>query len=263
MNFTDFCTQKETELQQLETQLTEEGQPTAKIDQRLTGFILMHYARVSDTQRDLLILNSNNVVPFDKCIASLRTLDKPEQLAQGHKASTKISLFQNGSDDADADAIGSPRDELSDDGEFHSSESGSIDLDPDREYTEAETIQLIAYGSAYKDVRKELQKRRTNREDPLEAEVPSTVTGSHTGAALQEAPADSPQAKAAVEAEVDRADSLPDLTLKFDQNENSSSFTEKMQKNVPDAGTARSLTISVQIALKLMWLARLKPARAT
>ena len=85
-------------------------------------------------------------IPFDKASQTLRTLDKPETIAlvKG-KDGPKTFLETNKDNGTEDDA--SEHSQHSD-----SSGTGSVEFDEEKEYGESESIALIAYGTAYKDV---------------------------------------------------------------------------------------------------------------
>ena len=108
---------------------------------------------------------------FDEVAALLRTLDRPEMLAKAQSGVTSRNFPTYGTDD-DEDQHWSEHSlkENDDEEDWDDEESSSQDGDghqylyfEDRNFTENESIEILAYHSAYRDVRKELQKRRNER----------------------------------------------------------------------------------------------------
>ena len=159
-SFTAFIASKQLARQEMETQMGE------TISDRLCGRILLRQAGLSDFQREMLMLRGPVLRTFDEVATMLRTLDRPEMLAkaQGSNAATR-NFATFGDDTGEVEE----HEHLEND-EDDSTGSSLQDEDgnpfvyfEDKTYTENESMEILAYHSAYRDVRKEMQKRRNER----------------------------------------------------------------------------------------------------
>ena len=158
-SFTSFIAAKQLARQEMETQLGE------AVCDRLCGRVLLRQSNLNDLQRELLMLRSPVLRSFDEIANLLRTLDRPEMLAKAQGSTKNYATFAE-NEEAPEDDEASEYDN-NDDG---LEESSSQDEDgnhflyfEDRVFSEAETLEIVAYHSAYRDVRKELQKKRNER----------------------------------------------------------------------------------------------------
>ena len=177
--FAAFIAAKTLSLQEMQQQLGERVCP------RLCGRILMKHANLNELQRELLMLRGPLLRTFDEVAEMLRPLDRPEMLAAAKSndgehtkqslGSTRnfISSMQQYGDDYDDEGNQPPIDDGNDDPEDfegYGSTTSTEDQEgheylffEDREYEEHEAIELMAYHTAYRDVRRELQKRKNER----------------------------------------------------------------------------------------------------
>ena len=166
-SFSSFIASKQLARQEMETQMGE------RISDRLCGRILLKQACLNDLQREMLLLRGPILRTFDEVAALLRALDRPEALVRGqdsHQSSKNFPTFFEGGDygePAGADQYGDEEGQLDSADEESSSydEQGNamIYFEEEREFSEREAMEIMAYHSAYRDVRKELQKRRHER----------------------------------------------------------------------------------------------------
>ena len=173
-SFTSYIAAKTLAKQEMELQLGE------VINDRLCGRILLKHANLNDLQREMLLLRGPMLRPFDEIANLLRPLDRPEMLARAQEPSSSRNYMitsdyyqdyypDNPENEEDNETEGDPMDLESwphEDGD----ESASCDENgnclfymEDREYQETEAIELKAYHLAYRDARRELQKRKTER----------------------------------------------------------------------------------------------------
>lgn len=164
-SFTAYIASKQLARQEMESQLGE------VISDRLCGGILLKQAGLNEFQREMLMLRGPILRSFDEVANLLRTLDRPEMLvkAQSGVQSRNYATYQH-EDAEDQFSAEQQMDENAGDEEWDDDESSSQDADghpyiyfEDRNFTENESTEILAYHSAYRDVRKELQKRRNER----------------------------------------------------------------------------------------------------
>ena len=166
-SFSSFIASKQLARQEMETQMGE------RISDRLCGRILLKQACLNDLQREMLLLRGPILRTFDEVATLLRALDRPEALVRGqdvHPSSKNFpTFFEGGNYDGSAaadqhgDEEGQP-DSADEESSSHDEQGNAmIYFEEDREFTEQEAMEIMAYHSAYRDVRKELQKRRNER----------------------------------------------------------------------------------------------------
>ena len=173
-SFTSYIAAKTLAKQEMELQLGE------VINDRLCGRILLKHANLNDLQREMLLLRGPMLRPFDEIANLLRPLDRPEMLARAQEPSSSRNYMitsdyyqdyypDNPENEEDNETEGDPM-ELENWPHEDGDESASCDENgnclfymEDREYQETEAIELKAYHLAYRDARRELQKRKTER----------------------------------------------------------------------------------------------------
>ena len=160
-SFTSFIAAKQLARQEMEAQMGE------RISDRLCGRILLKQSCLNDLQREMLMLRGPILRGFDEVANLLRTLDRPEMLAKAQAGTVSRNFATYGTDERTEDQ---PDEELDEDEEWEEEESSSQDEQgksfvyfEDRTFTENEAMEIMAYHSAYKDVRRELQKRKNER----------------------------------------------------------------------------------------------------
>ena len=161
--FTSYVAAKQISLQEMEMQMGE------KISERLAGRVLLKQSNLNDLQRELLMLRSPILRTFDDIANLLRTLDRPEMLNRAQGSTKNYATFQD-SNDAQVDEDTHEYNENHVEGDTDDDESSSQDEQgnpfiyfEDKVFSEQESMEIMAYHSAYRDVRRELQKRRNER----------------------------------------------------------------------------------------------------
>ncbi|CAJ1416610.1 unnamed protein product [Effrenium voratum] len=180
-SYTSFIAAKEIARQEMESFLGE------KVCDKLCGRILLRQAGLNELQREMITLKGPILRGFNEIAEMLRPLDRPEMLARGEDTKVTKNFHQehylqefpesydydhySGNFEDHEDHIDYPY-EYEPEWEHEDEPENPVAIDDegnahffmeDREYTEEESKYLEAYVSAYRDVRKELQKRRTDR----------------------------------------------------------------------------------------------------
>ncbi|CAL1141018.1 unnamed protein product, partial [Cladocopium goreaui] len=163
-SFTSFIASKQLARQEMESQLGE------VISDRLCGRILLRQAGLNEFQREMLMLRGPALRTFDEVATMLRTLDRPEMLVKaqsGVQSRNYAAYNMDGGEDQqqwnNVDDVQDDDDELVEDSSSQDEEGHPFIYFEDRTFNEEETVEILAYHSAYRDVRKELQKRRNER----------------------------------------------------------------------------------------------------
>ena len=167
-SFSSYIASKQLARQEMETQMGE------RISDRLCGRILLKQACLNDLQREMLLLRGPILRTFDEVATLLRALDRPEALVRGQEPNPSSknfpTFFEDGYHDDGQVAVSNGAEEeenagASDEESSSHDEHGNalVYFEEDREFTEQEAMEIMAYHSAYRDVRKELQKRRNER----------------------------------------------------------------------------------------------------
>ena len=161
--FTSYVAAKQISLQEMEMQMGE------KISERLAGRVLLKQSNLNDLQRELLMLRSPILRTFDDIANLLRTLDRPEMLNRAQGSTKNYATFHD-SNDSQVDEHTHEYNENHVEGDTDDDESSSQDEQgnpfiyfEDKVFSEQESMEIMAYHSAYRDVRRELQKRRNER----------------------------------------------------------------------------------------------------
>ena len=177
-SYTSFIAAKEIARQEMESFLGE------KVCDKLCGRILLRQAGLNEL---MITLKGPILRGFNEIAEMLRPLDRPEMLARGEDTKVTKNFHQehylhefpegydydhySGNFEDHEDHIDYPY-EYEPEWEYEDEPENPVAIDDegnahffmeDREYTEEESKYLEAYVSAYRDVRKELQKRRTDR----------------------------------------------------------------------------------------------------
>ncbi|CAJ1430752.1 unnamed protein product, partial [Effrenium voratum] len=180
-SYTSFIAAKEIARQEMESFLGE------KVCDKLCGRILLRQAGLNELQREMITLKGPILRGFNEFAEMLRPLDRPEMLARGEDTKVTKNFHQehylqefpesydydhySGNFEDHEDHVDYPY-EYEPEWEYEDEPENPVAVDDegnahffmeDREYTEEESKYLEAYVSAYRDVRKELQKRRTDR----------------------------------------------------------------------------------------------------
>ena len=167
-SFSSYIASKQLARQEMESQMGE------RISDRLCGRILLKQACLNDLQREMLLLRGPILRTFDEVATLLRALDRPEALVRGQETNPSSknfpTFFEDGYHDDGQVAVSNGAEEeenagASDEESSSHDEHGNalVYFEEDREFTEQEAMEIMAYHSAYRDVRKELQKRRNER----------------------------------------------------------------------------------------------------
>ncbi|CAL1144526.1 unnamed protein product [Cladocopium goreaui] len=133
-----------------------EMQMGEKISERLAGRVLLKHSNVNDLQRELLMLRSPILRTFEDIANLLRTLDRPEMLNRAQGSTKNYATFHD-SNDAQVDEEAHEYDEN------HDEQGNPFIYFEDKVFSEQESMEIMEYHSAYRDVRRELQKRRNER----------------------------------------------------------------------------------------------------
>ena len=167
-SFSSYIASKQLARQEMESLMGE------RISDRLCGRILLKQACLNEIQREMLLLRGPILRTFDEVATLLKALDRPEALVRGqdpHQSSKNFPTFfegggYEGADTAESLGHEGPQEDFDDDDESssqHEQGNAMIYFEEDREVSEHEAMEILAYHSAYRDVRKELQKRRNER----------------------------------------------------------------------------------------------------
>lgn len=162
-SFSSFIAAKQLARQEMELQMGE------TVNDKLCGRILLRQAGLNDLQRDLVSLKGPALHTFDEVARMLRPLDRPEMLARAADSThTSKNFVMNKNEESRPNSS----DEMIPDDQASSGDESSLEdaegypyvyFEDTRMYEEPEAIEIMAYHSAYRDVRKELQKRRNDR----------------------------------------------------------------------------------------------------
>ena len=164
-SFTAYIASEQLARNEMESQLRE------VISDRLCGRILLKQTGTNEFQREMLMLRGPILRSFAEVANLLRTLDRPEMLVETRPGvqSRNYPTYQLEGAENQFSAE-QQMDENVGDEEWDDEESSSQDADghpyiyfEDRKFTENESTEILAYHSACRDVRKELQKRRNER----------------------------------------------------------------------------------------------------
>lgn len=163
-SFSAFIATKQLQRQEMEAQMGE------RVSDKLCGRILLRQANLNELQREKVTLRGPALRTFDEVANMLRPLDRPEILARTTEAgstSKAYAVFDNMPpeyDIAEQDEAPEVEEEYFEEWSADEDEEGfPLVYFEDREHDEMEAMEIMAYHSAYRDVRRELQKRRNER----------------------------------------------------------------------------------------------------
>lgn len=143
MNFTEYSTKKEAELNEMRARI-------GSLPDLLLRHVLLKFARLSETQKDTMAIHKMRAIPFGEAMEALRKLDRPESFKRTNKKSAysgdRRQADDSGSEKSESTPSRSATDESNDE---DATKSPASYYDENREYTEAEAIEIRAHAQAY------------------------------------------------------------------------------------------------------------------